>query len=138
MEYAEYVLYLLVQILFFFVAFSPIGQVYLMQDAKSFVAYKLVAGVVQSLCLIASIVLMFISKKAMCIVVVSSMFLTFAVEACFEIYAKKLFFNKLKQKLQDENLFASSALEIRNHLLKEDGWAVTIQDVEQCISKIKK
>lgn len=61
-----------------------------------------------------------------------------AIGCCFDIVAKKAYFRDLEEKIKEEKISTLSAMEIRRYMLEKHGLAVSVEDIEKCLSKINK
>lgn len=127
-----------IQIVFLLLTFSPTGQTYLLCHERMFKKYKLVEAIVQVFCIIANLFLCFVSKENMVYLVALQVIVAGAIGCCFDIVAKKAYFRDLEEKIKEEKISTCSEMEIRRYMLEKHGLAVSVKDIEKCLSKINK
>ena len=127
-----------IQIVFLLLTFTSRGHAYLVCHERIFKNYMLVETVVQVFCIIANLFLCFVSKENMVYLVALQVIVAGAIGCCFDIVAKKAYFRDLEEKIKEEKISTWSAMEIRRYMLEKHGFAVSVKDIEKCLSKINK
>ena len=93
--------------------------------------------ITQGMCVIANIIIMFITKEIMIYVLVIHIILMGLILIFYSNKAKKIYFNELINIIKKDNLLFTEAAEIRKYLLKKYNQVYFIDDIENCLLKIK-
>ena len=134
----EYV-YLIIQIIFIIGMFVfKTNDIYLVRNNEYYKKYLIVGSVVQGVCFAANCVIMFIIKELMVYALAAQILLLALILTFYSRKSKKRYFDELISIIKENNLSFNDAKEIRKYLLKKYGQVHFIDDIEKCLSKIKK
>ncbi len=110
---------------------------YLVVNDKCYKKYLIIELITQGMCVIANIIIMFITKEIMIYVLVIHIILMGLILIFYSNKAKKIYFNELINIIKKNNLLFTEAAEIRKYLLKKYNQVYFIDDIENCLLKIK-
>ena len=132
----EYI-FLMLQILFLLcTVFLPTGDNYLLGSKENYKIYLLIEIIIQGLCTITNIVILFIIKKIAVYILVLHVILMGLIKFGFSIRGKKIYFKELTDMIVGNNLLTKSPLEIRNYLLKKYEKVFFIEDIKKCLQNL--
>ena len=134
----EYICLMLQIVLLLGNKFLPPNDPYLVSSNKIYRNYLIVEIIVQVLCIIANVILLFVFKKIMPYVLVLHVILMGLIKSYFCIKAKITHFQELERilKKEKEKILTFSSIEIRKYLLEKYEQVYSIKDIEKCLSKI--
>ncbi len=133
----EYI-FLILQIMFILGIFVfKTNDRYLVVTDKCYKKYLIIELITQGVCVIANIIIMFITKEIMIYVLVIHIILMGLILIFYSNKAKKIYFNELINIIKKDNLLFTEAAEIRKYLLKKYNQVYFIDDIENCLLKIK-
>ena len=127
----------MLQILFLLcTVFLPTGDNYLLGSKENYKIYLLIEIIIQGLCTITNIVILFIIKKIAVYILVLHVILMGLIKFGFSIRGKKIYFKELTDMIVGNNLLTKSPLEIRNYLLKKYEKVFFIEDIKKCLQNL--
>ena len=129
---------LVLQIIFFIVTFFlPTNDRFLVEFNHIYKKYLVVESIVQGLCLICNIVLIFIMKEIMLYILVLHIFLMVCVLILYSWKAKKLYFKELTDIILENDLSSMDAKKIKHFLLEKYEKIYFLEDIEKCLNSIE-
>lgn len=135
MEY----LCLSLQILFILgTIFLTAGETYLIHCNKLYKKHLIIVVIVQILCIIFSIINLFIQPKIIICFLALQMILSGLIKLFFSLKAKMVVLDELKNRIIEKNIMNLSSNDIRKILIEEYEQVYFIEDIEKCLSKINK
>ena len=132
------ILCLAIQIIFLLgTFFLPTNDRYLV-DSDSYKKYLLVGSFIQTLCIAVNVVMIFVSKEIMIYVSAIHIIVASTILVVFSRKAKKEYYKKLTNAILENDLLSSDAKKIKDFLLEKYEKLYFVEDIEKCISTLKK
>ena len=136
MEYA-YLIVLIVQSSFLLLTiFSTIDR-YLVNNDKYYKKTKKMEIIVQGICIVANVILLFVMKEIMIYILSTHIILMGIISSFYSNKAKKLYFDELLNIIVANDLQSIDSIEIKKILLVKYEKVYFVEDIEKCKKHIK-
>jgi len=132
----EYMCLVLQILLLFGTILFPAGDAYLYMFKKTSKNYLVVEIVAQSLFIVASIIMLFISKKYIVYMLYMDIVLAGILNIIFSLYSRNKCCKKLKEIIVIAHLAGMEPREIRRHILEKHKLLYSVKDIEKTLSKL--
>ena len=130
--------YLIIQLSFLLVTILPTTDRYLVNSDMYYKKSKITAIIVQGFCIVANVINVFIIKEIMVYILVIHVILVGVIFIFYRNKAKKIYFEELIDIIIENDLQSVDSKEIRKILLEKYEKVYFVEDIEKCISTLKK